>query len=36
MAQARRLDVRVIEVDGALDANEVADLVADHFATFLP
>jgi hypothetical protein len=33
---AERLDVRVIEVDGTLDARGVADLVAVHFAPFLP
>ena len=36
VAQARRLNVPVIEVDGTLDADEVADQVADHFAAFLP
>ena len=35
VAQARRLDVRVIEVDGTRDAEGVADLVEDHFAAFL-
>lgn len=35
VAQARRLDVRVIEVDGTRDAERVADLVADHFAPYL-
>ncbi|MEO3930085.1 hypothetical protein ABGB07_40500 [Micromonosporaceae bacterium B7E4] len=33
---ARRLDIRVIEVDGSRDAEGVADLVAAHFAPFLP
>ncbi|WP_239312129.1 hypothetical protein [Plantactinospora mayteni] len=33
---ARRLDIRVIEVDGSRDAEGVAGLVADHFAPFLP
>lgn len=32
---ARRLGMRVVEVDGSLDAEAVADLVADHFAPFL-
>jgi len=36
VAQARRLEVRVIEVDGTRDADGVADLVADHFAPYLP
>jgi hypothetical protein len=35
VAQARRLGVRVIEVDGSRDAEAVADLVADHFAPHL-
>lgn len=34
-ARARRLGVRVIEVDGSLDAEGVADVVADHFAPHL-
>lgn len=34
--EAGRLGVRVIEVDGVRDAAAVADLVADHFAPFLP
>ncbi|MFI6517912.1 hypothetical protein ACIBF1_20315 [Spirillospora sp. NPDC050679] len=33
---ARRLGVRVIEVDGTRDAAAVADLVADHFRAYLP
>ncbi|MEV4388372.1 hypothetical protein AB0J68_22100 [Micromonospora sp. NPDC049580] len=33
---AHRLGVRVIEVDGSRDAEAVADLVAEHFAPFLP
>ncbi|MFC6020471.1 hypothetical protein ACFP2T_30415 [Plantactinospora solaniradicis] len=33
---ARRLNVPVIEVDGTRDARAVADLVAAHFAPFLP
>lgn len=33
---ARRLGVRVIEVDGSRDADGVAGLVADGFAEFLP
>ncbi len=32
---AHRLGIRVIEVDGTLDAEGVAGLVADHFAPFL-
>ena len=32
---ARQLGVRVVEVDGSLDAEAVADVVADHFAPFL-
>jgi hypothetical protein len=32
---ARRLGVRVIEVDGSRDANGMADIVADHFSVFL-
>jgi 2-phosphoglycerate kinase len=32
---ARRLGVRVIEVDGSRDANGMADIVADHFLVFL-
>ena len=35
VAQARRLGVRVIEVDGSADAEGVTDLVEDHFAAFL-
>jgi 2-phosphoglycerate kinase len=34
--RAHEHGVRVIEVDGRLNADEVADLVADHFARFLP
>jgi hypothetical protein len=33
---ARRLGIRVIEVDGTLDADAVAGLVAGHFAPYLP
>ncbi|NUO60770.1 MAG: hypothetical protein HOV78_29235 [Hamadaea sp.] len=33
---ARRLGIRVIEVDGTRDAAAVADLVADHFRRCLP
>ncbi|MET7463211.1 hypothetical protein [Nonomuraea sp. NPDC005501] len=33
---ARRLGIRVIEVDGTRDATAVADLVADHFRPYLP
>ncbi|MFC4019466.1 hypothetical protein ACFOW4_16195 [Micromonospora sp. GCM10011542] len=33
---AHRLGVPVIEVDGSRDAEAVADLVAEHFAPFLP
>ncbi|MGP4094224.1 hypothetical protein [Nonomuraea sp. KM90] len=33
---ARRLGIRVIEVDGSQDAAAVADLVADHFRPYLP
>ncbi|GAA2408437.1 hypothetical protein GCM10010191_16210 [Actinomadura vinacea] len=33
---ARRLGIRVIEVDGTLDAAAVADIVADHFRPALP
>jgi hypothetical protein len=32
---ARRLDVRVIEVDGTRDAAAVADLVAEHWPSYL-
>ncbi|HEX6358786.1 hypothetical protein [Actinophytocola sp.] len=32
---ARRLGVRVLEVDGVLDAESVADTVADHFGPYL-
>lgn len=34
--QARRLGIRVIEVDGARDAEGMADLVAEGFAPYLP
>lgn len=34
--QALRWNIRVIEVDGARDAGQVADLVAQHFKPFLP
>lgn len=33
---ARRLGIRVIEVDGTRDAAAVTDLVADHFGRYLP
>jgi hypothetical protein len=33
---ARRLGIRVLEIDGTLDADAVADLVADHFRPYLP
>jgi hypothetical protein len=33
---ARRLGIRVIEVDGTQDAETVADIVADHFDPYLP
>lgn len=33
---ARRLGIRVIEVDGTHDAEAVADIVADHFSSYLP
>ncbi|MFF4755734.1 hypothetical protein ACWD5R_34830 [Streptomyces sp. NPDC002514] len=33
---ARRLGIRVIEVDGSLDAVGVAETVADHFGPWLP
>lgn len=32
---ARRLGIRVMEIDGSLDAEAVADIVGDHFAPFL-
>ncbi|QKG26106.1 hypothetical protein ACTIVE_7759 [Actinomadura verrucosospora] len=32
---ARRLGIRVIEVDGTQDADAVADIVADHFRPYL-
>jgi hypothetical protein len=34
-ASARRLGIRVIEVDGSRDAGGVAELVGEHFAEFL-
>lgn len=33
---ARQHGIRVLEVDGSLDAEAVADLVADHFRPYLP
>jgi hypothetical protein len=36
VARAREHGIRVIEVDGRLNAEEVADLVAAHFAAYLP
>jgi hypothetical protein len=36
VARARDLGIRVIEVDGRLNADEVADLVAAHFTPYLP
>ncbi|GAA3923969.1 hypothetical protein GCM10023085_01600 [Actinomadura viridis] len=33
---ARRLGIRVIEVDGTRDADAVADIVAEHFRAYLP
>jgi hypothetical protein len=33
---ARRLGIRVIEVDGSRDAEAVANMVADHFSGYLP
>ncbi len=35
-SSARRLGIRVIEVDGAHDANAIAGIVADHFRPYLP
>lgn len=35
-SSARRLGIRVIEVDGTHDANAVAGIVADHFRPYLP
>jgi hypothetical protein len=32
---ARRLGIRVLNVDGSLDAESIADLVSDHFAPYL-
>ncbi|TQS45898.1 hypothetical protein [Cryptosporangium phraense] len=36
VAQAKRLHIRVIEVDGSRDVHAIASLVADHFREFLP
>lgn len=33
---ARRLGIRVLEVDGTCDADAVADIVAEHFGPYLP
>jgi hypothetical protein len=33
---ARRLGIRVIEIDGTRDASAVADILADHFRPYLP
>jgi hypothetical protein len=33
---ARRLNIRVIEVDGTHDATAMAGMVAEHFREFLP
>lgn len=33
---ARRLGIRVMEIDGTHDAETVADIVADHFGPYLP
>ncbi|MFI7051857.1 hypothetical protein ACWDOR_01565 [Streptosporangium canum] len=33
---ARRLGIRVLEVDGLDDAEAVADIVVDHFSSYLP
>ncbi|MFC5748394.1 hypothetical protein [Actinomadura rugatobispora] len=33
---ARRLGIRVIEIDGSRDAGAIADIVADHFSPYLP
>ncbi|WP_433129212.1 hypothetical protein ACQPWW_03925 [Micromonospora sp. CA-240977] len=35
VAQAERLGVRVIRVDGSLDGDRLTDLVAEHFAPYL-
>jgi 2-phosphoglycerate kinase len=35
VASARRLGVRVIEVDGSRDADAIADLVGEHFRRYL-
>jgi hypothetical protein len=36
VSSARQLGVRVVEVDGTLDAEGVADVVAGHFREYLP
>jgi hypothetical protein len=36
VSNAKRLNIRVIEVDGSRDAHALADLLADHFRDFLP
>lgn len=36
VSNAKRLNIRVIEVDGSRDAQRMADLVAEHFREFLP
>jgi hypothetical protein len=36
VASAKRLNIRVIEVDGSRDVHAVASLVAEHFRDFLP
>jgi hypothetical protein len=33
---ARRLGIRIIEVDRTQDAGAIADIVADHFRPYLP
>ncbi|WP_327032987.1 hypothetical protein [Micromonospora ureilytica] len=35
VAQAEELGVRVVEVDGSLDGEQLTDLVAEHFAAYL-
>ncbi|SCE70917.1 hypothetical protein [Micromonospora saelicesensis] len=35
VAQSERLGVRVVQVDGSLDGDQLTDLVADHFAAYL-
>ncbi|MFF5051766.1 hypothetical protein ACFY1S_01090 [Micromonospora sp. NPDC000663] len=35
VAQAERLGVRVVRVDGTLGGDQLTDLVADHFAAYL-